>query len=161
MSRSQRDLAAKSCPAHNFVIWSQISKIFHRNDHHIGTTCRAQHLDHYLKGQGHSMTLLPNPVRLVTLLFEVDFENISENWSLYWDDVSRATFGLLHWRSMSQNDLAAKSCPAHIFVIWSPVLKLFQRNDHHIETPCCKQIWVTTLKVKVTAWPCKKNVSGP
>jgi len=42
-SRSQHDLAAKLCPAHNFVIWSQIS-FFYRNDHHIETTCLAQHL---------------------------------------------------------------------------------------------------------------------
>ena len=41
--RSRSHLAAKSCPAHNFVIWSRISNIFHRNDHHIETTCRVQH----------------------------------------------------------------------------------------------------------------------
>ena len=48
-SRSQNDLAAKSCPAYNFVILGRISKIFHRNDHHIETTCRAQHLGRYLE----------------------------------------------------------------------------------------------------------------
>ena len=32
-------------------------KLFHRNDHHIETMCRAQHLGCYLEGQGHSMTL--------------------------------------------------------------------------------------------------------
>jgi len=37
-----------------------------------------------------------------------DFENISQKWSLYWDDVSRATFGLLPWRSRSQHDLPSK-----------------------------------------------------
>jgi len=55
-SRSQRDLAAKSCPAHNFVIWSRILKIFHKNDHHIETTCLVQDLSRYLKGQGHNIT---------------------------------------------------------------------------------------------------------
>ena len=30
-------------------------------------------------------------------------------------------------------------------------LKLFHRDDHHIETPHRKQIWIATLKVKVTA----------
>jgi len=72
-SRSRHDLAAKSCPAYNFVIWSQISKKFHRNDHHIDTKCRAQHLGCYLEGQGHSMTLQQNRVRPITLLFEVGF----------------------------------------------------------------------------------------
>jgi len=51
------DRTTHSCPAHNFVTWSRIKKIFHRNDHHIETTCRAQHLGSYLKGQGHSATL--------------------------------------------------------------------------------------------------------
>jgi hypothetical protein len=41
-SRSQHDFAAKSCPVHNFIIWSRILKLFHRNDRHIRTTCRAQ-----------------------------------------------------------------------------------------------------------------------
>jgi len=44
-----------SCLAHNFVILSKILKLFHRNDHHIETMCRAQHLGHYLKGLGHSI----------------------------------------------------------------------------------------------------------
>jgi len=161
-SRSQHDLSAKSCPANNFVIWSRI------------------------------------------------FENISQKWSPYWDDVSRTTFGLLPLRSRSQHDLAAKLCPAHNFVIWSQISKIFHRNDHHIDTTCCAQhlgpylegqghsatlqqnrvrpitllfevrfwkyytemitiltrrvernIWVATLKVKVTAWPFSKIVSGP
>jgi hypothetical protein len=41
-SRSQHDLAAKSC--HNFIIWNQILHLFHRNDHHIEMTYCAQHL---------------------------------------------------------------------------------------------------------------------
>jgi len=64
-----------SCPAHNFVIWSRISKIFHRNDHHIVMTCRTQHLGRYLEGQGHSMTLHHNRVRSITSLFGVGFQN--------------------------------------------------------------------------------------
>ena len=48
--RSQHDLAAKSCTALNFVIRSRISKLFHRNDHHIETTCRV--LGCYIEGQG-------------------------------------------------------------------------------------------------------------
>jgi len=63
---------------------------------------------------------------------KLDFQNISHEWSPYWDDVSRTTFGLLPLRSRSQHDLAAKSCPAHNFVIWSRISKIFHRNDHHI-----------------------------
>ena len=37
--------------------------------------CRAQHLGHYLEGQGHSMTLQQNRVLPITLLFEVGFRN--------------------------------------------------------------------------------------
>jgi len=182
-SRSQHDLAAKSCPAHNFVIWSRISKIFHRNDHHVKTTCRTQHLSRYLEGQGHRMTLQQNRVRPITSLFEFrfrnyytemttmlrqrvahniwvltlkvkvtawpcskivsgpqlcylksDFETIIQKWPPCWDDVSRTTFGSLPWRSRSQHGLAAKSCPAHNFVISSRILKIFHRNDHQIET---------------------------
>jgi len=52
-----------SCPAHNFVIWSWILKLFHRNDHNIKTMCCAQHLGRYLEGQSHSMTMQQNRVR--------------------------------------------------------------------------------------------------
>jgi len=34
-------------------------------------------------------------------------------------------------------------------------------NNHHVETTCRCNIWVATLKAKVTAWPCSKIVSGP
>jgi len=116
----------------------------HRNDHHIETMCRAQHLGQYLEGQGHSMTLQQNRVRPIISLFVVrfwnnftemitilrrrvtckilaatlkvkvtawpfskivfgpylcylksDFTIILYNWSSYWQDVSRATFGSL------------------------------------------------------------------
>ena len=56
---------------------------------------------------------------------------MSPKWSSYWDNVSRAKFGSLPWRSRSQHDLAAKSCPAHNFIFWSWISKLFHRNDHH------------------------------
>ena len=74
-SRSQHYLASNLCPANNFVIWSRILKLFHRNDRHIETMCLAQHLGRYLEGQGHSMTLQQNQVRSITLLFEVGFYN--------------------------------------------------------------------------------------
>jgi len=65
------DLEAKLCPTHNFFIQSLILKLFHRNGCHIKTTCRAQYLGRFLKGQGHIMTLKQNCVRPITLLFEV------------------------------------------------------------------------------------------
>ena len=58
-----------------FVIWSRILQLFHRNDHHIETTCRVQHLGCYLEGQGHSMTLHQNRVWPKTLLFKVRIYN--------------------------------------------------------------------------------------
>jgi len=68
-----------------------------------------------------------------------DFKTISQKWSPYWDDVSRARFGSLPWRSRSQHDHAAKSCPPHNFFFLSLILKLFYRNDHHIEMTCRAQ----------------------
>jgi hypothetical protein len=73
--QSFRTYVPNSCPALNFVIWSRILQLFHRNDHHIETTCCAQHLGHYLEGHGHSMTLQQNLVRTITSLFEVRFHN--------------------------------------------------------------------------------------
>jgi len=67
-SRSQHDLAAKWCPAHNFVIWSRISKLFYRNDHHVDATCHAIYLGRYLEGQGHSMTFKQNSFRPITFV---------------------------------------------------------------------------------------------
>jgi len=135
-SRSQHDLVAKSCPAHNFVIWSRIPKLFHRNDHQIEMTCRAQHLGRYLEGQGHSMTLQQNCVRPITLLFEVGFWNyFTEMITILRRRVTRQ-FGSLPWRSRSPHDLAAKLCPVHNFVVWSQISKQFHINDHHIETTC-------------------------
>jgi len=143
------------------VIWSRISKMFHRSDHHIEMACRAQHLGRYYEGQGHSMTFQHNRVRPITSLFEVLFKNYFTEMIPYWDDVSRTKFGSLSWRSRSQHDLSAKSSPVHNFAIWSRITKLFHRNNQHIETMCRAQIWVATLKVKVTTWPYSKIVSGP
>ena len=101
-----------SCPAHNFVIWSRISKLFYRNDHHVPTTCRAQHLGPYLEGQGHSATLQQNRVWPITLLFEVGFR------------------------------------------------KYFTEMVTILSRRVANNIWVATFKVKVTAWPCSKILSG-
>jgi len=101
-----------SCPAHNFVIWSCISKLFYRHDHHVETTCRAQHLGPYLEGHGHSTTLQQNRVQPITLWFEV-------------------------------------RCRKYLTEM---ITTLTRRVAHNI--------WVPTLKVKVTAWPCSKIMSG-
>jgi len=125
-----------SCPAHNFVIWSGISKLFYRNDHHVETTCCPQHLGHFLEGQGHSIILQQNCVRPITLLLEVGFSKyVTEMITMLRRHVA-LKFGSLPWRSRSQCDLAAKSCPAHNFVIWSRISKIFHRNDHHIQKTC-------------------------
>jgi hypothetical protein len=108
-------------------------------------------------------------VRPITSLFEVgfycylksDFTTISRKWSPYWDDMSRATCRSLNWKSRSQHDIAAKSCPVNNFVIWSQILQVFKRKDHHIEGRVAHKILVASLKVKVTAWHCSKIVSGP
>jgi hypothetical protein len=73
-SRSQHHLEAKSCLAHNFVIWCRILQLFYRNDHHIKTCC-MQHFGCYLEGQGYSTTWQENRVRPITSLFEVGFYN--------------------------------------------------------------------------------------
>jgi len=64
---------SKLFPDHNFIIWSRILKLFHRNDRLIETTCSAQHLGRYLKGQGYSMTLKQIRVRTIISFFEVGF----------------------------------------------------------------------------------------
>jgi len=115
-SRSQYDLEAISCPAHNIVIWCRILKLLYMmyiNNHHIETTCWEQDLSRCLEGQGHSMTLQQNRVRPMTKLFEIWFY-------IYFKEM----ITVLRWRV------------AH-------------------------NIWVNTLKVKVTAWPCSKIASGP
>ena len=48
--------------------------------------------------------------------------------------MSRTTFGSLPWRSRSQHDLSAKSCPAHNLVIWSQISQLFYIIDYHIDS---------------------------
>jgi len=78
-SRSQHDLVTKSCPAHNFVIWSRILQLFHRNDYFIETPCRKQHLGRYLEGQGHSMTLQQKRVRPKTFFWSLILQLFDRN----------------------------------------------------------------------------------
>jgi len=100
--------SAKSCPAHNFVIWSQILQLFYIIDHHIDTTCCAQHLGRYLEGQGHSMTFQHNCVRPITLLFEVRFRKYFTEMITMLRRCVAHKFGSLPWRSRSQYDFSAK-----------------------------------------------------
>jgi len=90
-----------------------------------------------------------------------DLKTISQKWSPYWDIVLRIRFGSLPWRSRSQHDLAAKSCPSHNLVFWSLILKLFYRNDNHIEMTCRAQQLGRFLEGQSHTWPCSKNVTGP
>jgi hypothetical protein len=110
--QSDRMFVPNSCPANNFVIWSQILQTFHRNVHHIKTTWCAQHLGRYIEGQGHSMTLQRNRVRHITSLFEVRF-----------------------------------------YYYFTEMITMLRRR-------VMRNIWVVTWKVKVTAWPCSKIMSG-
>jgi len=103
-------------------IWSQNLKLFHRNDRHVKTSCRTQYLGRYLKGQGHSMTLKQNQVRPITFYSKSNLKIISQKWMPYWDDMSRATFGLLFrltilqkWPPYWNDVLHAIICPDHKF----------------------------------------------
>ena len=101
-------------------------------------------------------------IRVRPITSEVGFFlTISQKCSPYWDDVTRATFALLPWRSMSQHGLTAKSCPAHNFVIWSPIYTLLTGMITISRRRVARNIWVAILKAKVTAWPCSKIVSDP
>jgi len=155
---SQHDLEAKSCPAHNFIIWSRILKLFHRNDHFIKTTCRKQDLGRYLEGQDHSLTLQQNRVRPITLLFEVGVYNyLTEMITIYWDDLSRTTFGSLpegqgHSMTLRQNRVWPKTL---LFEVG--FYNYFIEMITILEWRVAQHFGVATLKVKVTAWTCSKS----
>jgi len=164
-SRSQRDFAANSCPAHKIVIWSRISKIFHRNDHHIETMCRAQQLGRYLEVQGHSATLQQIHVRPITLLFEVIWSQISKIFhrndhhietTCRAQHLGRYPEGQGHSMTLQQNRVR----PITLFFevgFWKYFTEMITILRPHV----ARTNWVTSLKVKVTAWPCIKVVSSP
>jgi hypothetical protein len=163
-------------------------QLFHRNDHHIETKCRSQHLGRHLEGHGHSMTLKQNCVRPITSLFEVGFLNYFIEMITI---LGRCVAHNICVATLKVNVTAwlfSKSCPAHYLVILSRIFKLFHRNDHYIEQNCVQSITsffevgilqlfhrydqhnektchvqhlVATLKVKVKAWSCCKIMSGP
>jgi len=160
-SRSQHDLAAKSCPVHNFVIWSRISKLFHRNDYHIETTCHAQHLGRYFEGQGHSMTLQQKHVRPITLLFEVRFRNnFTKMITICRRHVARNI-----WVAILKVKVTTWPCSNRVRSITLLFEFRFRNNFTEMITILRRRvacnIWAATLKVKVTTWPFSKIVSGP
>jgi len=118
-----------------------ILSLFDRNYHHTETTCRKQDFSRYLEGQGHIMTLQQNRVRPITWLFEVWFYN-------YFTEIITilrrcvASNILVPWWSRSQHDLAAKSCPAHNFVIWCPILKYFTEMITILRRRVASNNWV-------------------
>jgi len=64
------------------------------------------------EGQGHSMTFQHNCVRPITFWLKVDSYNYSQEWSPYWDSVSRATFGFEsqgHSMTLQQNRVWPKT----------------------------------------------------
>jgi hypothetical protein len=139
----------------NFIICSQITQLFYRNDHHIETMCCEQHLGRYLEGQGHSITLQQYRVRSITLLFEVGFKIISQKWSPYWDNVScniwvatlKVKVTAWPWRPITS-----------LFEVW--FYNFFTEMNTILRRCVARNIWVATLKVKITAWHCSKIVCG-
>ena len=136
--RSQHDLETKSCPSHNFFIWSRIN-YFTEMITILRRRVACKIWVSFFKVKVTAWPCSKNVSGPSLCYLKSDFTTISQKWSPYWNDMSRATFWSLPWRPRSQHDLAAKTCPAHYFVIWSPMLKLLHRNDHHIESPCREQ----------------------
>jgi hypothetical protein len=158
-SRSQHDLEQKSCPAHNLVIWSRILKLFLRNVHHIETTCRAQHLGGYLEGQDHSMTLNQNRVRPITWsrILQLFYRNDHQI-----DTMCRTQHLGHNLKGQGHSVTLKQNCVR-------PITSLFEVGFYNyfsemitILIRCVpRNIWVATLKVKVTTWHWSKIVSGP
>jgi len=159
---SHHDLEAKSCPAHNFVIWSRILKLFHRNDHYKKLLRRRVASKIWVATLKVKITAWPCS-KIVSgplpCYLKSDFTTIWQKWSPYWDDLSRTTFGLLpegqgHSMTLRQNR------------VW-PITLLFEVGFYISQkwsrywNDMSRNILVATLKVKVTAWTCSKIRSGP
>ena len=162
-SRSQRDLAAKSCPANNFVIWNRILKIFHRNDHHIEMTCRAQHLGRSLPWRSrskHDLAAKSCPAQIfvtwsrILQLFHRNDHYIET--TCRGQHLGHYLKGQGHSMTLQQNRVR-------------PITLLFKIKFYNYFTGMIAilrqlvecNIWVATLKAKVTAWPCSKIVMWP
>jgi len=161
-SRSQHDLAAKSCPAHNFVILSRISKIFYRNDHYIETTCCAHHLGRNLEGQGHSMTLQQNRVRPITLFFWSQIPKQLHRNDHHIETTCRVQHLGCYLEGQGHSMTFQQNCVRPITLLfevrfWNYFTWLITIFTWRV----VRNIWVATLKVKVTAWPFSKIAYGP
>jgi len=132
-SRSQHDLAAKSCPAHNFFICSQILKQFTE----MITILRRRVMCNIL-----AATL---QVKVTAWHFSKNVLAHNINWRdfVIWSQILQLFYIIDHhidtmcraqhfWRSRSHHDFSAYLCPAHNFVIWSPFLKFIS----HKWSPC-------------------------
>jgi len=155
-SRSQHDLAAKLRPAHNFFIWSRISKIFHRNDHHIESTSREQHLGRYLEGQGH-MQSCPAHIFVIWSQILQSFYIIDHHidTTCRAQHLGRYLEGQGHSMTFQQNNFRP-------ITLWFEVeyYNYFTGMITILRQCVACNIWVATLKAKVTTWP-SKIVSGP
>jgi len=69
-----------------------------------------------------------------------DFKTISHNWLPYWDDKTRMIWVATLKAKVTAWPLSKiVSGPADYFFIWSRILTIFHRNDHHIEMTCHAQ----------------------
>jgi hypothetical protein len=112
-SRSQHDLAAKSSPVHNFVIWGRILQLFHKNDHlYWDNVSRATFRS--LPWRSRSQHDLAAKSSTWLRYLKSDFTTISQKWSPYWDNVSRTTLGLiLHFElCLWQNSDTTRGIPS-------------------------------------------------
>jgi len=138
------DLAAKSCPSHNFGIWYQILKRFQRNDHHIDTILiRCVARKSWVATLKVMVTAWPCSKILsgpYLRYLKADFKTISQKWSHIVTTCCKQHLGLLPWRSRSQHDLRAESYPAHNFVFWSQILQLFLTNYSSVSNTCSGSI---------------------
>jgi len=99
----------------------------------------AQHLGRYIEGQKSHHDCSKIRSAPIAWLFEVWFYNYFTKMITILSRWVVNKFESIPWRSISQHDLAEKSCPVHNFAIWICILHLFPSNDHHIETTCLGQ----------------------
>jgi len=129
-SRSQHDLAAKSCSAHYFVIWSQILQLFHRNDHHIGMTWHTQHLvplrsrsQHYLAAKSCSAHNFVIWSQILQLFYRNDHHN----------EMTCRVQHFGHYLEGQGHSITLEQKRVRPITL---LFELFDRNDHHIVMMC-------------------------